>query len=105
MDEQDTSSKDFSNAFLTLCNSDANRGKQIKLATKVKHVQKKNIKPIPSDSSFGLMRLSQVLAVMQVSRSNWLDGVKSGRYPASVRLSERRVAWRVSDLKAFIESL
>jgi predicted DNA-binding transcriptional regulator AlpA len=49
--------------------------------------------------------LPQVLAVMQVSRSNWLQGVKSGRYPESVRLSDRRVAWRIADLKAFIDSL
>lgn len=105
MDEQDTPPKDFSNEFLTLCNDDANHEKQIELATKVKHVQKKNIKPLPADSSFGLMRLPQVLAVMQVSRSNWLEGVKSGRYPASVRVSDRLVAWRICELKAFIDSL
>ena len=105
MYEQDTSQIDFSNAFSALCAKSIGSSKHIKLATKVECVRKNNIKPLPSDASFGLMKLPQVLALMQVSRSNWLDGVKSGRYPAPVRLSDRRVAWRISDLKEFIDSL
>lgn len=31
--------------------------------------------------------------MIPVSRSAWYDGVKSGRYPQSVRLGERTVAW------------
>ncbi len=105
MDEQDTPSKDFSATFARLADHSATSGKHIKLRTKVECVRKSTIKNLPADDSFGLMKLSQVLTVMQVSRSNWLEGVKSGRYPASVRLSDRRVAWRISDLKAFIDSL
>lgn len=105
MDEQDTPSKDFSATFARLGDHSATSGKHIKLRTKVECVRKSTIKNLPADDSFGLMKLSQVLTVMQVSRSNWLEGVKSGRYPASVRLSDRRVAWRISDLKAFIDSL
>jgi len=76
-----------------------------KLACKQERVQKRKVQPLPTDSSFALMKLPQVLAHMQVSRSSWLEGVRTGRYPAPVRLSERRVAWRISDLKAFIDSL
>lgn len=32
-------------------------------------------------------------------------GVKSGRYPQSVKLSERCTAWRVSDILKLAESL
>ena len=105
MDEKDAPSKDFSATFARLCDHSAASGKHIKLRTKVECVRKSSIKNLPADDSFGLMKLPQVLTVMQVSRSNWLEGVKSGRYPAAVRLSDRRVAWRISDLKAFIDSL
>jgi prophage regulatory protein len=105
MDEQDTPPKDFSTTYARLGDHSAASSKQVKLSAKVECVRKKNINQLPLDSYFGLMKLPQVLAVMQVSRSNWLQGVKSGRYPESVRLSDRRVAWRIADLKAFIDSL
>lgn len=105
MDEQDTPSKDFSATFARLGDHSAASDKHVKLTKKVECVRKNSMKDLPADDSFGLMKLSQVLVVMQVSRSNWLEGVKSGRYPASVRLSDRRVAWRISDLKAFIDAL
>lgn len=105
MDEKDTPPKDFSTTYARLGDHSAASSKQVKLAAKVECVRKKNINQHPLDSSFGLMKLPQVLVVMQVSRSNWLAGVKSGRYPESVRLSDRRVAWRISDLQAFIDSL
>ena len=38
-----------------------------------------------------------------VSRSTWWAGVKSGRYPQSVKLGPRITAWRVSDIRALIE--
>lgn len=80
-------------------------GTHNKLTRTTDNVQKRKVQPLPTDSSFALMKLPQVLAHMQVSRSSWLEGVRTGRYPAPVRLSERRVAWRISDLKAFIDSL
>ena len=63
----------------------------------------------------GFLRLRQILgdqkanppvpAVIPVSRSNWYAGIKAGRYPAPVKLSERCSAWRVQDIRALIESL
>ena len=52
-----------------------------------------------------LIRLPIVLDRVPMSRSGWLQGVKDGRYPAPVRLSPRRVAWKESDITAFINGL
>lgn len=52
-----------------------------------------------------LWRLPQVLAHVPVSRSTWFAGVKAGRYPQPVRLSDRRVAWRAVDIRAFVAGL
>lgn len=52
-----------------------------------------------------LWSLHTVLAHIPVSKSGWWAGVKSGRYPTAVRLSSKRVAWRVADIRALIASL
>lgn len=57
--------------------------------------------PFPST---GFMRLPAVLAVIPVSKSTWWAGVKSGRYPKSVKLGERITAWRTEDIRALIEA-
>ncbi len=44
------------------------------------------------DPESELWRLPAVLAHVPISRSSWFAGVRSGRYPKPVRLSERRVA-------------
>jgi predicted DNA-binding transcriptional regulator AlpA len=51
------------------------------------------------------MRLSQVLSVIPLGKTCWLDGVKSGRFPKPVKLSTRCTAWRVEDIRDLIESL
>lgn len=53
----------------------------------------------------GYVRLPQVLEVFPVSRSSWWAGVKSGRYPASVKLAKRTTAWRVEDIEALLSNL
>lgn len=54
--------------------------------------------------STGFMRLPAVLAVIPVSKSTWWAGVKSGRYPKSVKLGERITAWRAEDIRTLIEA-
>ena len=54
---------------------------------------------------FGLLRLPSVLAVFPVSKSTWWDGVRTGRYPAPVKLGPKMTAWRVEDIRALIEEL
>lgn len=52
----------------------------------------------------GFVRLSTLLQVIPVSKSTWWAGVKSGRYPQPVRtLGVRITAWRVEDIRAFIQ--
>ncbi len=51
----------------------------------------------------GFVRLPAILAVFPVGRSSWWAGVASGKYPASVHLSQRTTAWRVEDIRALIE--
>ncbi len=61
----------------------------------------------------GLVRLPQILGdpksgtpgVIPVSRSSWWEGVRTGRYPKPVRLGKRITAWRVSDIRALLESV
>lgn len=52
----------------------------------------------------GFIRLPQVLSVFPVSRSAFLAGVKSGKYPQPVKLSERTTAWKVEDIRSLIAS-
>ncbi len=54
----------------------------------------------------GLLRLSSILAPtgpIPVSKSTWWAGVKTGVYPAPIKLGPRITAWRVEDIKALIK--
>lgn len=50
----------------------------------------------------GLVRLPTVLRHFQVGRSTWWAGVKAGRYPKPVKLSERVTCWKAEDIHALI---
>jgi|MTBAKMStandDraft_1061839.scaffolds.fasta_scaffold02049_7 predicted DNA-binding transcriptional regulator AlpA len=64
--------------------------------------------PLPTT---GYLRLNQIVGdkkagiapIFPVSKSTWWAGVKSGRYPQPVKLSERCTAWKVEDVRALIE--
>lgn len=58
--------------------------------------------PYPVD---GFLRLPQVLQLIPVSRSGFWAGIKEGRYPAPVKLSARVTVWRLSDVRAYIDSV
>ena len=51
----------------------------------------------------GLLRVKQVLRFVPVSRSNWWAGVKEGKYPQPVKLSERVTCWRAADIRTLVE--
>ena len=63
----------------------------------------------------GYLRLAQIIgnpkadpvipALIPVSKSTWWEGVKSGRYPAPVKLGPRITAWRVEDIRELIKKL
>ena len=47
----------------------------------------------------GFLRLRQVLTVIPVGKTCWWEGVRSGRYPKGVKLSQRCTAWRAEDIR------
>ncbi|NOU20752.1 MAG: AlpA family phage regulatory protein [Methyloglobulus sp.] len=61
----------------------------------------------------GFLRIWQIVgnkktntpALIPISRSSFLVGVKSGKYPKPVKLTERTTAWRVEDIRELILSL
>lgn len=63
----------------------------------------------------GFLRLHQIIgnqktnppvpALIPVSKTNWWAGVKSGKYPKSVKLGARTTAWKVEDIRALITEL
>lgn len=62
----------------------------------------------------GFLRLPQIIGnrkaeppippIIPVSASAWWSGVKSGKYPKSVKLGTRTTVWRVEDIRALIAS-
>lgn len=61
----------------------------------------------------GFLRLCQIVgdqkkgipAIIPVAKSTWWAGVKTGRYPAPVKLSERCTAWRIEEIRALLDSM
>jgi len=53
----------------------------------------------------GFVRLPEVLKVIPVSKSSWWAGVKSGRYPKSVKLGPRMTAWRAEDIHTLCKKI
>lgn len=60
---------------------------------------------LPSLPEAGFVRLPTILALFPISKSAWWDGVRQGKYPQPVKLSERTTAWRVSDIRQLLESI
>ncbi|MEQ1789553.1 MAG: AlpA family phage regulatory protein [Rickettsiales bacterium] len=50
----------------------------------------------------GFLRLPEILKLIPVSKSTWWAGVKSGRFPQSIKLGERITAWRAQDIHTLI---
>ncbi len=51
-----------------------------------------------------LYRLKQVLSILQISRSAWYSGIKTGRFPAPIKLGARTSAWRARDIHEIAEN-
>ena len=58
----------------------------------------------------GFLRLRQIVGdktqgippIIPVSRSTWLAGVASGKFPKPIKLSAGVTVWRVEDIRTFI---
>ncbi len=53
----------------------------------------------------GFVRLPQVLAVIPVSKTNFWNGIKTGKYPQPVKIGARTTAWRVEDIRELIAKI
>lgn len=54
---------------------------------------------------FGFLRLNDVLRIIPVSKTTWYNGVRSGRFPKGIRLSQNIVVWRIEDIKNLVKQL
>ncbi len=70
-------------------------------------LQKSNIQStsVSIFPDIALWRLSQVLDHIPVSKSTWWAGVKSGRYPPGIKISNKCTAWRVKDILKLAQGL
>ena len=50
----------------------------------------------------GFLRLPQVLSLIPVSKATWWRGIRAGKYPSPIKLSQRVSAWRASDIQALL---
>ena len=50
----------------------------------------------------GFLRLPAILKLIPVCASTWWAGVKTGRFPQKVKLGNGVTAWRVEDIRDFI---
>lgn len=62
----------------------------------------------------GFLRITQIIGdpkavppippLIPVGKSTWWAGVKSGRFPAAVKLGPKIRVWRVEDIRAFLSA-
>jgi len=63
--------------------------------------------------STGYLRIDQILgntrkgipALLPMCRSTWYAGIREGKYPKSINLTERTVVWRVEDILDLIDKI
>jgi len=53
----------------------------------------------------GFLRLPQVLEIIPISKSTWWKGIKEGRFPKPVKLTERTSAWLREDIEVLCDQL
>ena len=59
----------------------------------------------PTSLNTGFLRLPDVLKLFPVSKSTWWQGVKDGKFPKPVKLTERTTAWRAEDIQALLSKV
>ena len=51
----------------------------------------------------GFLRLPQVLEILPISKSTWWKGIRDGRFPKPVKLTERTSAWSCAEIDALCD--
>ena len=59
-------------------------------------------RPLPQE---GFVRLPQVLHVLGIGKTTFWEGIKTGRFPAPVKLGPRTAVWRVEDIRNLISHI
>jgi prophage regulatory protein len=72
--------------------------------TSQKNRQKITSQPAPLPAE-GFVRLPSILAVLQISKSSFLNGVKDGRYPAGKLLTPRTRVWDVKEVRSMLDAI
>jgi prophage regulatory protein len=58
--------------------------------------------PLPSE---GFVRMPSILAVLGISRTSFINGIKAGKYPAGKLLSPNCRVWPVTEIRDLLASL
>lgn len=61
--------------------------------------EKVRLETLPST---GLLRVSQILQFIPVSKSCWWAGVRSGKFPHPIKLSKRVTCWQARDIQKIV---
>jgi prophage regulatory protein len=71
----------------------------------------KDMSPALPDEGF--VRLTSIIgdtkanppipALVPVSKSAWWAGIKSGKYPAGIKLGPKTTVWRIKDVRALFD--
>lgn len=60
------------------------------------------LQPLPE---IGFVRLPDILARIPIGRTTWFEWVQAGKAPKGIHLGGRITAWKVEDIKKFIDEL
>ena len=53
----------------------------------------------------GYVRLAAILKIIPISKSAWWAGIKSGKFPAGIKLGPRTTVWEVGSIRSLLESI
>jgi prophage regulatory protein len=73
--------------------------------TQRKPRNKVTYKPAPLPTEGVVVRLPSVLAVLSISKTSFLDGIKANKYPPGKLLSPRCRVWPVAQIRALLAEL
>lgn len=71
---------------------------------KLKIYPKKSLNNPANVPTIGFFRLSQILQLLPVSRATVWRKVKAGTFPKPVKLSRNITAWKVADVREWMEN-
>ena len=52
-----------------------------------------------------LLRLSQVLEIIPISRSAWWNGCREGKFPQPIKLGPKTTVWKLSEIQELLNRI